>query len=86
MKTLPADYLKIDGSFIREMAENAIDHAMVTAINDVGHTLGMKTIAESVQSEITADHLAKMGVDRAQGYALGAPVPFDETVNASRLH
>ncbi len=86
LKTFPADYLKIDGSFVRDMADNTIDQAMVVAINEVGHTLGMKTIAECVESEIVVEHLTKLGVDRAQGYALGAPVPFDETVNAPRVH
>jgi diguanylate cyclase (GGDEF)-like protein/PAS domain S-box-containing protein len=86
LKTFPADYLKIDGSFVRDMADSAIDEAMVVAINEVGHTLGMKTIAESVESEIVVERLAKLGVDWAQGYALGVPVPFDETVNAARVH
>jgi len=86
LKTFPADYLKIDGSFVRDMADNAIDQAMVVAINEVGHTLGMKTIAESVESEILIERLAKLDVDRAQGYALGIPVPFDEEVNAPRVH
>jgi diguanylate cyclase (GGDEF)-like protein/PAS domain S-box-containing protein len=86
LKTFPADYLKIDGSFIRDMADNAIDQAMVVAINEVGHILGMKTIAESVESEILVERLTTLGVDRAQGYALGVPVPFDETVNAPRVH
>ena len=86
LKTFPADYLKIDGSFVRDMADNTIDQAMVVAINEIGHTLGMKTIAESVESEILIERLAKLGVDRAQGYALGVPVPFDEAVNASRVH
>jgi EAL domain-containing protein (putative c-di-GMP-specific phosphodiesterase class I) len=78
--------LKIDGSFVRDMADSAIDQAMVAAINEVGHTLGMKTIAESVESEVVAERLATLGVDWAQGYALGVPVPFDETVRAPRVH
>jgi diguanylate cyclase (GGDEF)-like protein/PAS domain S-box-containing protein len=86
LKTFPADYLKIDGSFVRDMADSAIDQAMVAAINEVGHTLGMKTIAESVESEVVAERLATLGVDWAQGYALGVPVPFDETVRAPRVH
>jgi EAL domain-containing protein (putative c-di-GMP-specific phosphodiesterase class I) len=46
----------------------------------------MKTIAESVESEVVAERLATLGVDWAQGYALGVPVPFDETVRAPRVH
>jgi EAL domain-containing protein (putative c-di-GMP-specific phosphodiesterase class I) len=76
LKSLPVDYLKIDGSFVRDMLANAGDHAMVVAINQVGHTMGMQTIAEYVESALIIERLQELGVDYAQGYALGAPQPW----------
>jgi len=73
LKHLPVDYLKIDGSFVKDMAKNPIDHAMVEAINRVGQVMRIETIAEFVESEETLERLKIMGVDFAQGYAIGKP-------------
>lgn len=77
LKNLPVDYLKIDGSFIRDMLDDPIDNSMVTAINKIGHDIGLKTIAEFVENESTLDRLKEIGVDYAQGYAVNKPVPLD---------
>lgn len=73
LKTLRADYLKIDGSFIRDMLEDPMDAAIVEAINSVGHVAGLKTIAEFVETEEIRVALAKIGVDYAQGYGISLP-------------
>jgi diguanylate cyclase (GGDEF)-like protein len=73
LKTLRADYLKIDGSFIRDMLEDPMDAAIVEAINSVGHVAGLKTIAEFVETEEVMVALAKIGVDFAQGYGIALP-------------
>jgi len=78
LKTLPVDYLKIDGSFVRDMVEEPIDHAMVEAINQVGHIMGIQTIAEYVHSEAIVERLRVLKVDYAQGYAIGLPMPWDD--------
>ena len=78
LKNLPVDYLKIDGSFIRNMVEDPIDRAMVAAVNEVGHTTGVLTVAEHVESEAILELLREMGVDFAQGYILGRPAPVEE--------
>ncbi len=78
LKNLPVDYLKIDGSFVLDMADDSIDYAMVEAINQVGHVLGIDTIAECVESEDVVVQLRNLGVDYAQGYALGTPLPMKE--------
>jgi|GEM_PF-5816260 len=78
LKHLPVDYLKIDGSFVRDMHIDKTDYAVVAAINEIAHRLGIKTIAEFVESEAIIEKLAKVGVDYGQGYALGKPVPLDE--------
>ena len=77
LRVLPADYLKIDGSFVEHMADNPQDEAMVAAINEVGHTLGIATIAEHAHNGAVVDRLRHLGVDYAQGYAFAAPMPLD---------
>jgi diguanylate cyclase (GGDEF)-like protein len=73
LKHLPVDYVKIDGSFVRGMLEDPIDRAVVESINQIGHDLGMKTIAEYVESEEILAALMEVGVDYAQGAAIGEP-------------
>jgi len=84
LKTLPVDYVKIDGRFVRDMVENSVDHAMVAAIIQVGHVMGVKTIAEYAHSEAILARLSALGVDYAQGYAVGAPVPLAFLQNGRR--
>ncbi|MGD8938907.1 MAG: EAL domain-containing protein, partial [Gammaproteobacteria bacterium] len=76
LKNLPVDYLKIDGTFVRDLANDDIDHAMVNSINQIGHTMGVQTIAEFVETEETLEQLIHMGVDHVQGYQLGKPQPM----------
>jgi EAL domain-containing protein (putative c-di-GMP-specific phosphodiesterase class I) len=78
LKNLPVDYLKIDGVFVKDMMEDKIDYAMVKAINQIGHIMGMQTIAEFVEHDKTKHMLKEMGVDYAQGYAIHKPQPFHE--------
>ena len=73
LKTLAADYLKIDGSFVRDMLVDPMDAAIVEAINSIGHVAGMKTIAEFVEHADIKVELARIGVDYAQGYAIHRP-------------
>ena len=77
LKQFPVDYLKIDGSFIRNLADNVVDREIVSSINDIGHRLGVRTVAEWVEDERTLNVLRAIGVDYAQGYAIGRPVPLD---------
>ncbi len=79
IKYLPVDYLKIDGGFVSNMANDTTASAMVSAINEMGHALGIKTIAEHVESKETLQALRKIGVDYAQGNALSEPVPLDRS-------
>ncbi len=76
LKALPVDYLKIDGIFIRDIASNAINRAMVKAINEVGHVMGIQTVAEYVEDSSTLDVVRTLGVDYAQGYAVGKLRPL----------
>ena len=78
LKTLPVDFLKIDGCFVRHLAEDPIDYAMVEAINRIGHVMGIETIAEFVEDEPILSRLRAIGVDYGQGYGLGKPMPFGE--------
>jgi EAL domain-containing protein (putative c-di-GMP-specific phosphodiesterase class I) len=80
LKNLPVDYLKIDGSFVRDMANNRIDHAMVAAINQVGHIMDIKTIAEFVENDQIIHKLQLLNVDYAQGYGISRPQPIEDIV------
>jgi diguanylate cyclase (GGDEF)-like protein len=73
LKSLPVDYLKIDGCFVRDMANNAIDYAVVKSINEIGHFMGKKTIAEFVENDAIAEKLREIGVDFVQGYGIERP-------------
>jgi EAL domain-containing protein (putative c-di-GMP-specific phosphodiesterase class I) len=78
LKHLPANYLKIDGSFIKDMLNDPLNRDMVAAINDIGHSMGRKTIAEYVESEAVLTVLRDMGVDFVQGHHIGRPVLWNE--------
>ena len=77
LKRLHVDYLKIDGVFVKDMANDEQDMGIVKSINELSHLFGKKTIAEYVEDEITIEKLKEIGVDYAQGYHLGKPVPID---------
>ncbi|MDP1708777.1 MAG: EAL domain-containing protein [Gammaproteobacteria bacterium] len=76
LKNLPVDYLKIDGTFVRDMADNVIDRAMVEAINNIGHVMHIQTIAEWVEDDAVLALAQQMGIDFAQGYAIAKPQPL----------
>ena len=76
LKHLPVDFIKIDGSFVKNVANDPVDRAMVQAINDVGHVMGKMTVAEFVSGQAGIDALREIGVDFAQGNWIAPPVPF----------
>lgn len=84
LKNLPVDFLKIDGAIVKDMLSEPAHRAMVEAINHLGHALGMKTIAEFASTPEIVDALRSMGIDYAQGYAIGRPQPFSDPTAASR--
>jgi len=77
LKNLSVSTLKIDGLFVKDILNNKIDGAMVKSINEIGHVMGMKTIAEFVENDAIKDQLKTIGVDFAQGYGIGKPEPID---------
>ena len=79
LKNLPVDKLKIDGSFVQSLDTSKVDRAMVQSMNQIAHALDKKTIAEFVQNEETLNLLKDYGVDFAQGYHLGMPLPTIDT-------
>jgi len=78
LKHLKVDSLKIDGLFIRDLHRDPVDLALVRAMNEVGHAMGITTVAEFVESEEVLHLLRAIGVDYGQGYALARPVPLSD--------
>ncbi|MGA7801934.1 MAG: EAL domain-containing protein [Gammaproteobacteria bacterium] len=77
LKNLSVDYLKLDGSFVRNMVRDNIDRAMVKAINQLGHVMSIETIAEFVENDATLKAARVLGIDHAQGYGVGMPEPMN---------
>ena len=73
LKNLPVDYLKIDGQFIRNVVDDTVDESMVRAISEVGHAMGIETIAERVETKQVLDKLGSLGIEFAQGYYIARP-------------
>ncbi|HUL14043.1 MAG TPA: EAL domain-containing protein [Methylococcaceae bacterium] len=76
LKNFPVDYLKIDGTFVRDIADDPIDLAVVESINTIGHVMGKKTVAEYVHREDVLTKLREIGVDYVQGFHIGRPEPL----------
>jgi diguanylate cyclase (GGDEF)-like protein len=85
LKNLPVDYLKIDGSYVRDLVDDPIDRAMVIAVNQIGHAMGIETIAEFVENQTTLGALAAIGVDYAQGYGIAHPAPIDSLLTTGAV-
>jgi len=81
LKHFPVDFLKIDGSFVKEILHDPIDREMVRSINEIGHLTGKKTIAEFAENEEIITMLKGMGVDYAQGYGVSEPKPVTRAVS-----
>lgn len=84
LKHLPVDYLKIDGGFIKEVVDNAVDQAIVRAVQAVGNQMGITIIAEYVESGSIKDCLRSMGIHYAQGNAIAPPVALEEFPRLNR--
>jgi diguanylate cyclase (GGDEF)-like protein/PAS domain S-box-containing protein len=80
LKSLPVDFLKIDGQFIRNLMNDALDQATVRCFVEVARVVGMKTVAEFVDNEAALARLRELGVDHAQGYLIHRPEPIDALI------
>jgi diguanylate cyclase (GGDEF)-like protein len=85
LKTLPVDYLKIDGMFVKNIAKDPIDRAMVKSIHEIGAIMGKVTIAEFVENKEILQVLRNIGIDYAQGYAIGKPMPLTKVIDTGRV-
>jgi len=77
LKNLKVDFLKIDGAFVHDIASNPVDRSMVEAIHRIGHQMGLKTVAEYVDSDQTLAVLRQIGVDYVQGNGVHCPEPLE---------
>jgi diguanylate cyclase (GGDEF)-like protein len=85
LRMLNVDFLKIDGSFVRDMQNDSRARAIVESINHIGQSMGLATVAEYVESEDIAQVLRDIGVDYGQGYALGPPSPLADFFGVDKL-
>lgn len=85
LKALNVDYLKIDGSFVRNIVSDPINRAVVEAANQIGHAMGIQTIAEYVENDEIITLLRQIGVDHAQGYGVVKPHPIEELFSVANL-
>ena len=83
LKNLKVDYLKIDGAFVRDITSNPIDRSMVEAIHRIGHLMGLKTVAEYVETDQTLAMLREIGVDYVQGNGVHCPEPLENLCGKS---
>jgi len=81
LKTLPIDFLKIDGTFVKDVAKNTDDFAVVKSINEIGHVMGKTTIAEYVEDEFALQALKTIGLDYVQGFGIEKPIPLYKLLN-----
>jgi diguanylate cyclase (GGDEF)-like protein/PAS domain S-box-containing protein len=79
LKTLPIDYLKIDGSFIRNLAEDTVNQAMVAAMIELSRSLNFRVVAEQVEDQLSLDAVKRMGIDFVQGFVIARPQPLSVT-------
>lgn len=85
LRSLDVDYLKIDGSFVKNIVNDEVAKTMVQSINQVGHTMNLEVIAEYVENQKIIDILREMGVDYGQGYEIGRPGPLDDVIRRHRI-
>lgn len=84
LKQLPVQSIKIDGMFVKDMIDDPLDFEMVKSINDIGHVMGLETIAEFVENEEVWRKLQSIGVDYGQGYHIGRPVPINSILTHAK--
>jgi len=78
LKALAVEYIKVDGMFVGNISQDQVDYAMVRSIKDIGHVMGKKIIAESVETSAVLEKLREIGIDYAQGFEVGMPRPMEE--------
>jgi EAL domain-containing protein (putative c-di-GMP-specific phosphodiesterase class I) len=83
LKSLPVDILKIDGHFVRSIADNELDRNIVQSITHMAHLMGMRAVAEFVEDEAILEQVRAIGVEFAQGYAVDHPRPLDDLLATS---
>jgi len=86
LRTMPVDFLKIDGLFVRDITLDPINLAMIKSINEIGKIMGKKTIAEFVENKKTLKQLQLIGIDYAQGYYISKPVALNEMSKIDLSH
>jgi len=85
LKNLPVDYIKIDGAFVKDICTDSTANVMVASINNIGQEMGLRTIAEFVESAEIRDELCRLGINFAQGFHLGKPAPLTDLMDVRMM-
>lgn len=83
LKTLPVDYLNVDGQFVRDVVDDPLDEAAVRCFAEVARVVGVKTVAEFVDRPEVLAKLCSMGIDCAQGFLLHRPAPLNDLLSSN---
>jgi EAL domain-containing protein (putative c-di-GMP-specific phosphodiesterase class I) len=83
LRTLPMDYLKIDGAFINNLAGDSVNQAMVAAMIELSRSLNFRVVAEQVEDQLSLDTVTEMGIDFVQGFVVGRPQPLSMVPSAA---
>ena len=78
LRNLPVDFVKIDGVFVKNMATDENDYAVVRSINEIAHRMGKRTVAEFVENDVILERIREIGVDYAQGFGIEKPTRLEE--------
>jgi EAL domain-containing protein (putative c-di-GMP-specific phosphodiesterase class I) len=85
LNEFPVDYLKIDGNFVKNIDQSAFNKSVIESISQIGHSLGLKIVAEFVENQSIMDCLDTSLIDYVQGYAIEYPRPVDDLFDLCRL-
>ncbi len=86
IKHMKIDYLKIHGDLFKDIINNPVNHAMTRSINEIAHILNIKTVAENIEDENSFNEAVSIGINYAQGYFIGAPIPLSNALNAEKTN
>ncbi|WP_109994688.1 EAL domain-containing protein [Salinisphaera sp. LB1] len=85
LKHLPSDFVKIDGKLVRHLTEDPVEHSIIEALSKVSQAVGLRTVAEQVETKEQLDALERIGINYVQGYYIARPMPFEQFIESMKV-